>query len=137
MKLIVKIAFLITIAATFSCKKGKSDLSGTYQLKELVPINITIEQQKLTVTASNINDSRCPANSQCIWEGFAATDLSLKFSETETKTFKLCTGGCNVVKLPTQEVITLNGIDYQVQLKDVVISTTSNQKSAVVTLIKI
>ncbi|WAC39817.1 hypothetical protein [Pedobacter sp. SL55] len=136
MKFFVKALFLMIMTATLSCKKGKSDISGTYQLIENTAVSFANGTQTLTVTASNLIDSRCPVNVTCVWEGYAAADLLIKTNETENK-IKLCTGGCNLVKLPTQETITLNGVDYQIQLKNVVIATTSNQKTAVVTLVKI
>ena len=136
MKLISKIAFLIVIAVALSCKKGKSDISGTYQLIENTPVSVSKGSQNLTVSASNLIDSRCPINVNCVWEGYAATDLLIKINETENK-IKLCTGGCNVVKLNKQEVITFNGVAYQIQLKDIVISTNSNRRIAVITILKI
>lgn len=136
MKFFVKAVSLMIITAALSCKKGKSDISGTYQLIENTAVSVANGTQTLTVTASNLIDSRCPVNVNCVWEGYAATDLLIKTNETENK-IKLCTGGCNLMKLAKEETITFNGIVYQIHLKDIVISTNSNKKTAVITILKI
>lgn len=134
MRSLVNLFLLVVLSTFFSCEKGKSDLSGTYQLIENTPVSFSKGNQTLSVAASNLIDSRCPANVNCVWEGYAATDLLITTNETENK-IKLCTGGCNVMKLNKEETITFNGIAYRIQLKDIAIST-SNQKTAVIELQK-
>ncbi|RZK88234.1 MAG: hypothetical protein EOO98_12690 [Pedobacter sp.] len=96
---------------------------------------LTLSKDKLpvTLTATNINDSRCPANVQCVWQGLASADVTFKGSEEE-RTIKTCTGGCKVMSIPDSETVILNGISYEVKLKDV--TNSENKIVAFITLTK-
>lgn len=132
----MKNALIVLLLSFFfvSCEKENPyNLSGDYQLTQDIPLVLSQDKLPVTITATNVSDSRCPANVQCVWEGLASADLTFK-SNDEEKTIKVCTGGCSKMNIPVSETVTLNGVSYEVKLKDVSIS--ENQKLATITLLK-
>lgn len=132
----MKNSIVILLIAFFfvGCEKENPyNLSGTYQLTQDVALTLSKDKLPVTLVATNINDSRCPANVQCVWEGLATADVTFKGSEEE-KAIKTCTGGCKVMNITESEIVILNGVSYEVKLKDV--TNSENKIVAFVTLEK-
>jgi len=80
----------------FSCSKDENNPISHYDLK--VDENIILDNGKCLriidkeyeICLNSINDSRCPSNVVCVWEGDAAVEFNFK-SNTENKFFKLHT----------------------------------------------
>jgi hypothetical protein len=85
------------LAAT--CKKAdfdgskKADLNKSFSLS--VGEKAIINTDRLLIELSVIDDSRCPANVQCIWAGNAKVKLAVKGTEAEQKRLDLCLGQCD------------------------------------------
>ena len=89
--LMILIAILI-----FSCSKDDNNAISHYDLK--VDKNIILDNGKCLkiidkeyeICLNSINDSRCPSNVVCVWEGDAVAEFNFK-SNTENKFFTLHT----------------------------------------------
>lgn len=80
----------------YGCFNKSDPLANHFDLKGKE--NITLNQGKCLqsvngeyeICLESVNDSRCPVNVVCIWEGDAVVDLSFK-SNQKTTSFKLHT----------------------------------------------
>lgn len=89
------IAILLAILS-YGCSNNGHDDIIPFDLK--VAENVTLENGKcLKITdleyeicLTSINDSRCPSNVVCVWEGDAEVEFNFK-SNSENKIFKLHT----------------------------------------------
>ncbi|TCC89469.1 hypothetical protein EZ428_17410 [Pedobacter frigiditerrae] len=119
MKLIKTYLVMLLAALTFiGCKKQTSlDLSGTYTIKSSAKLFIPKNRNIATLTASDFADSRCPANAICVWEGVGTVKIKFK-DEVKEQTIELCTGGCAVVSKSKAQDITLNNLNYTVELTE-------------------
>ena len=93
MKLFISILLFITLTAFVnSCSKSGNELrEGTIELKfsDCEKGNIAGDDLKLCFDAV-VNDSRCPANTVCIWQGAATASFSFT-KNGDTHRFNLST----------------------------------------------
>ena len=122
--LIVLLTVLLFIQA---CKKSNNgnknenenlNLTGTHILKKDVVKNVTEDNQKVELTAIGFDITSCPPNVTCISGGYAIVKIKFK-DETKEQTLQLCVGGCTISSVPPQDIVTINGIKYNVKLTDV------------------
>ena len=80
------ILILTVLFIAFAC--DEDPINDSFELNKLQTFTPRIiyhlENSKTTFHISDVNDSRCPANAQCVWEGMAQIDLVLHSSVTDT-----------------------------------------------------
>ncbi|WP_125185173.1 hypothetical protein [Botryobacter ruber] len=96
---------------------GKQEFS--LQVGEQVQVAGTPD--KLQLKLQNLNDSRCPANANCVHYGSATVLLLATDSNGKTENIELCIGSCGSGPLrSTHTVTTLSGnTTYSITLKEV------------------
>ena len=62
--------------------------------------------RKLHISAQQLTDSRCPANTTCVHYGSAALVLSVSNSQGKTDNILLCIGDCGVSGMRTTHSVT-------------------------------
>jgi len=87
-KYLILIGLLI---AVFACEKSVTNegfnFDGELQIKHGEIIQS--DNNKISLEITNINDSRCPSDVVCVWEGEAR--ITLEFANSITSTFELST----------------------------------------------
>ncbi len=138
----IRFITLVTLTITLiqlGCKKqGTTDLSGSYTVKAGGGTGIPKNRNLVTLVANKIEDSRCPANAICVWEGAAFGTFTFKDDHKE-QAIDLCLSGCTVVAKPKIQNITLNNIDYTVELVSITPfpgTTSGNETTKATILIK-
>jgi hypothetical protein len=119
-KLILSFIAVVLTVMVFvqACKKDKQvQLHGTHSIGLGEKIQISVNGNTVTLTASNFNDSRCPINALCVWAGVATGSFTFKDSSKE-QTVELCLGACEVVSKPKKQAIILNETNYTVELTE-------------------
>lgn len=89
------LAILLAILS-YGCSNNDHDVIIPYDLK--VDENVILENgnclkivdKEYEICLTSINDSRCPSNVVCVWEGDAEVEFNFK-SNSENKIFKLHT----------------------------------------------
>ena len=114
------VIILLTLLVFFqACEKSDStDLMGSLTLSANETKNVAHQGKNITITASDFNDSRCPPNANCIWEGYASVKITFK-DDVKTQDIVLCLGGCNIVTIPVIDKVTLNGTTYKIKLEEI------------------
>lgn len=77
---------LILIAVTFSCEKNENKNPLDFQVGEVFELKFNTTGDctcgNLSVTFADVlEDSRCPSNGACIWEGRARIQLALQLAD--------------------------------------------------------
>jgi hypothetical protein len=91
------LVFCILLAST--CKKA--DLDGSIKSELNKPFSLAVGEKALFGTnnllleLSGINDSRCPADGQCIWAGYVKVELNVTGSGMKKTALNLCLGQCD------------------------------------------
>ena len=132
------IAFLLTILVFVqACKKENSkDFSGTYQISLNQTVKIPSNGSATAVTLTNVNDSRCPINANCVTAGYVFINLNFSDKNGE-QSISLCSANC-LDKVYRPNSIVLNGVTYEVKLDDVTPfpdlpnPTSANKKATIV-----
>jgi len=88
MKRIKIISILLLTILFVSCTLDDSKSDGQYDIKNKSCIDINGTEYSLCL--DYVNDSRCPSNGVCVWEGNASANFILN-SKTENKPFTLNT----------------------------------------------
>jgi hypothetical protein len=73
-----KLLFLMVFVALIGCENGLSDKKDREQspaLNTTAGTNETVVVEGINVTVVNIEDSRCPSDVVCIWDGVAVVDF--------------------------------------------------------------
>lgn len=76
---------VIILTLFFSCSESEND-------ELLNDTSIIYQEGNIVITLIDINDSRCPLNSNCIWQGNAEVAMRITNGE-ETMDFTLNTAG--------------------------------------------
>lgn len=117
------IYFLSMFIGFASCKTEKLALQeGTVLLNYHQPLTID-PTTKTVATFTEVADSRCPENVNCIWSGSVTVDLLLDIQNQKTqKALKLCLycmAGKDGTKIPTGSDVDLGGEKYKIELQSV------------------
>jgi hypothetical protein len=115
---IVFLTFLTFIQACEKSDRTNSNLIGEHFLATNQAKTVDGKGKSILLTLTDLSDSRCPINANCIWQGVATATIKFK-DDTKEQTITLCVGGCNIVAKPNVESIVLNNITYQIKLEDV------------------
>lgn len=116
--------YLLALFIGFSsCKTEKVALQeGTVFLNYQQPLTID-PSTKTVATFTEVADSRCPENVNCIWSGSVTVDLLLDIQSQKTqKALKLCLycmAAKDGSKIPPSSDIDLGGEKYKVELQSV------------------
>lgn len=78
--------------------------------------SMDFNSDKLVINVKSIQDSRCPKDVQCVWQGEARITLNLSLGTNEYKDVKLCLDCSSTDKLPSKTELTLNGKPYTLTL---------------------
>lgn len=79
MKTSLKLLLLVFLCAT-ACDDQTADFDTVIALKEGKSVTMS---DKTIVTVKSINDSRCPSNANCVWEGRADVVLNVNIAATD------------------------------------------------------
>lgn len=83
-----KAVFFILFASFFVISCSDETLPNSFEINKLqtfIPgVTYYLENTETTFRISDINDSRCPANAECIWAGMVQIDLIFQSSATDT-----------------------------------------------------
>ena len=117
------IYFLVLLIGFSSCKTEKVALQeGTVLLNYQKPLTID-ESTKTVATFTEVADSRCPENVNCIWSGSVTVDLLLDIqSQKSQKALQLCLycmAGKDGNKIPPSSDVDLGGEKYKIELQSV------------------
>lgn len=98
MKISTKWMVMLVLVGMVACDESAVDKADNDEIlyKETVQI---YDIPKATLTFFDVQDSRCPANVQCIWAGNATVDLELNGISVEgrvTKHIVMCLGACGL-----------------------------------------
>lgn len=114
--IIVLLTFLVFFQA---CEKSDSkSLIGTLTLPTGVTKTVTHKGKRVSITASDFKESRCPFNADCTWIGNATVKITFK-DETKEEVINMCLGGCDLLSVPLPNSITLNGTTYKIKLQSI------------------
>ncbi|RZL46854.1 MAG: hypothetical protein EOP00_13725 [Pedobacter sp.] len=113
------------------------NLSGTYTLSSGESLLIPKNRNLATIKAADLEDSRCPINALCTWEGVATGKFTFKDNSKE-QTVELCLGACAIVSKPKTQELTLNGNLYTIELSNLspYPGTTKENRKATIILTK-
>jgi hypothetical protein len=114
---------LLVSAGLLACKKD----NPTNQVEALISQPFTLGTQQtatlpagstpISVTLKIINDSRCPAGTQCIWAGYAAVEVALADASASVQQARISLGPKDIPGYATDSVrVTLNQRPYSLQL---------------------
>jgi len=82
---------ILIFAALISCDKTLDRTQYQFPIVELNHCrDTTINGRTVQICFDSVNDSRCPANMECIWQGEATVKLSLH-TDGISQSFKLST----------------------------------------------
>ena len=117
------IYFLVLLIGFSSCKTEKVALQeGTVLLNYQKPLTID-ESTKTVATFTEVADSRCPENVNCIWSGSVTVDLLLDIQiQKAQKALQLCLycmAEKDGTKIPPSSDIDLGGEKYKIELQSV------------------
>ena len=91
MKILTTVLFA-TAFAVIGCSKDSSNINDPYFSTDsvTVPIGQCITKKykgdtTITYCLDSINDSRCPDNAVCIWQGYAAAKMNLTINQVTHK----------------------------------------------------
>ena len=119
-KVLQSVAVLLTLLVFIqSCEKSDSkSLLGALTLTTNETKVVTHQNKKISITASDFKDSRCPINADCVWQGYASVKLTFK-DDVKEQDLLLCLGGCAILAVPLPETVTLNGTVYKIKLEEI------------------
>ncbi len=85
-------AFLVLMTAVVGCSKDEVDPNSPYYSVDSVAVaanSCTTKKYNGDTTIvyclDSVNDSRCPINALCIWQGYAAAKMSLTINQVTHK----------------------------------------------------
>lgn len=98
----VSILSLVVLACTLlssTCKKEPLTTIKEIKLNAVFELKLNekalISHTNILLELTEINDSRCPVDVQCIWAGNARVKLNVKGLETSDAVLSFCIGQCD------------------------------------------
>jgi hypothetical protein len=116
MKTIIKFVIVLTILV--GCKKDDISLSlnKKFELMQNESVKIKNGSEEILVKLTQVNDSRCPINANCIRSGEAKIKLDLDVNGVSYKGFELCLICDATMNIPNNKTV---GSKYKITLIDV------------------
>ncbi|NEU08205.1 hypothetical protein GZH53_07770 [Flavihumibacter sp. R14] len=97
---IIAFATFLTVCTLVAstCKKDGLPAPQDVELNSpfKIPLNgkVLINSENIELRVSEITDSRCPKNVQCVWAGNAKVKLNVRRPEAPDKQYSFCIGQC-------------------------------------------
>ena len=115
MKYLVIFLILIgTIGMSFALDVEEIKLDEPFMIK----LHQTLSIDNIDVTFWGIDDSRCPSDVTCIWEGRASVTLHI-YNQTQYRTLTLTTGENTTLYVDSYEINLIDILPYPVSVKDI------------------
>ena len=115
MKYIVIFLILIgTVGISFALEPKEIELDEPFMIK----LHQTLSVDNLDVTFSEIEDSRCPSDVTCIWEGRASVMLRI-YNQIQYQTIILTTGENTTLHVDLYQIKLIDILPYPVSTKDI------------------
>ena len=111
------IIFLIligTIGTSFALEPKEIELGEPFMIK----IHQTLSVDSLDVEFSGIDDSRCPSDVTCVWEGRASVTLRI-YNQTQSQSIILSTNEITTFRMNSYEITLIDVLPYPVSTKDI------------------
>jgi hypothetical protein len=111
---------LFTLFFAAGCDKEEANnpnLEGKHIIANNSSKSVDQGEQKVTIAVSNINDSRCPLNVQCVQAGSATANIKFTDNTPQEKSVDLCIGDCKTIS--SIQSVEINGTLYNVKLIEV------------------
>jgi len=111
------IIFLIligTICSSFALEPKEKELDEPFMIK----IHQTLSVDSLDVEFSGIEDSRCPSDVTCVWEGRASVTLRI-YNQTQYQSIILTTNETPTFRMGSYEITLIDVLPYPVSTKDI------------------
>ncbi len=114
MKYLVIFLILIgTVGLSFALESKEIELDEPFMIK----LHQTLSIDNLDVTFLGIEDSRCPSDVTCIWEGRASVILRI-YNQIQYQTIILTTGETTTLYVDSYEINLIDILPYPVSTKD-------------------
>ena len=115
MKYLVIFLILIgTVGLSFALEFEEIKLDEPFMIK----LHQTLSIDNLDVTFWGIDDSRCPSDVTCIWEGRASVTLHI-YNQTQYRTIIITTGENTTLYVDSYEINLIDILPYPVSVKDI------------------
>ncbi|MVN76633.1 hypothetical protein GO988_09890 [Hymenobacter sp. HMF4947] len=113
---------LLTGCTLLACKKDQPGpaLNQTFELPLNQTTTLATGSSPISISLTDVQDSRCPINAYCIWAGYAAVTLKLSDASVVAQTARL-----SLLNKPSPDytrdsiAVTLNQQDYWLRLLNV------------------
>ncbi|WP_304232281.1 hypothetical protein [Jiulongibacter sediminis] len=117
---IKKLALLI-VTATFSMACSKTNLapSQSFKVNESENLSFNYDSKNGSIDITEIQESRCPANANCIRAGEAIVTFNLKLGDKKLTDQKLCVQCESPFEIPEEMSFEVDNISYTLKLLDV------------------
>lgn len=116
----------ILFLSNSSCQKDSingvqsAEFNQPFDLELNSRVILPRDNSDLMIEFVQLNDSRCPADGQCIWAGNATVNLKFAVQANAETTASLCLGQCEKqFKESDTARVNLNNISYTVILQEV------------------
>ena len=109
------VIFLILIATIGISFATSQDVK--FEDSILIKLHQTISFENLTVTFSGVDDSRCPTDVTCVWEGRASVTFNV-YDKIQNQTIILTTNEIQSQKVGSYEINLIDVLPYPVSTKD-------------------
>jgi hypothetical protein len=138
MKYLVFFLILIgTVGFSFALESEEITLDDPFMIK----IHQTLSVDNLSVTFSKIEDSRCPSDVTCVWEGRASVTLDI-YDQKQHQTILLTTGENTTSYVDSYKINLIDILPHPTSSKDIseeyvaTISVSKNQDEIVLPPLK-
>lgn len=112
--LIIFLILIGTIGLSFASDLKEIELDEPFMIK----LHQTLSVDNLDITFLRIDDSRCPSDVTCIWEGRASVALRI-YNQTQYHTVTLTTGENTTLYADSYEINLVDILPYPVSTKDI------------------
>lgn len=117
--------FIILISFFFAVSCSDETIIDNFELNKLqtfIPgITYHLENTETTFRINSVDDSRCPTNAQCVWEGLAQIELVFQSLATDTLRLNTMDNQSDTIEnyvFQLMEVEPYPELDKEVKLKD-------------------
>ncbi|MCE9617101.1 MAG: hypothetical protein K8Q88_01890 [Nitrosarchaeum sp.] len=115
MKYLVIFLILVgTMGTSFALESKEVELGESFMIK----LHQTLSIDSLDVEFSGIEDSRCPLDVTCIWEGRASVTLYI-YNQTQYRAITLNTNDAKTFRVDSYEINLIDVLPYPVSTKDI------------------
>lgn len=138
MKYLVIFLILIgTVGVSFALESKEIEFDEPFVIK----LHQTLSIDNLDVEFSRIEDSRCPSDVTCIWEGRASVTLRI-YNQTQYQTIILTTNETPTFHVDLYEITLIDVLPYPISTKDIseeyiaTIAISKNKKDIILSPLK-